>query len=120
MANILIIEDEQIILENLKDLLEMYGYNCFTANNGADGLRLGRQILPDLILCDITLPGLNGFEIKTELNNNDTTATIPFVYLTARAEKSSQLQGLNLGAADFIIKPFKINDLVKVVEKLIK
>jgi len=120
MAKILIVEDEKIILENLKDLLEMFGYECFTANNGFDGLKLGKTLFPDLIICDISLPGLNGFEVKNDLNSSEETAQIPFIYLTARAEKESKIQGLKLGAVEYIVKPFKINELVKAVEKILK
>lgn len=120
VASILIIEDEKIILENLNDLLEIFGYDCFTANNGVDGLMLGQNKLPDLIICDISLPGLNGFQVKAELNKSKETALIPFIYLTARAEKSSKTEGLALGANAYIIKPFKINELVEIVEKYIQ
>lgn len=116
MAKLLLIEDEKILRENTCELLEAYGYECLTAENGAEGLEKALSEKPDLIICDIMLPLLNGYEIKGRLNQNTELEQTPFIFLSAKVERSDLRQGMDLGAADYITKPFKICELVNSIE----
>lgn len=111
MALILLIEDETLLRDNLKELLEMYGYNCIAAANGLEGIKLASQQFPDLVLCDITLPDYDGYHVKMELKK--LTKCPPLIFLTARTDKEDYNRATEVGAVDFITKPFKIKDLVK-------
>jgi len=109
MALILLIEDEKVLRDNLKELLEMHDHYCLTACNGLEGIELTKQTKPDLILCDITLPDVDGYFVKGELNK--VANTPPLIFLTARTDKEDYVKAIELGAVDFITKPFKIKDL---------
>src|SRR5574337_1985274 len=90
MATILIIEDNSDIRENTTEILELEGHRVETAVDGIAGRAIAREKLPDLILCDIMMPGLNGYDVLLELKNNASTAGIPFIFVTANAEKKSR------------------------------
>lgn len=115
MARLLLIEDERILRENTCELLEIYGFECKTARNGKEGLEAASTVKPDLIICDIMLPYLTGFQVKEELNKHEDLALIPIIFLSAKAERMDLRQGMDLGAADYITKPFKIAELVSSV-----
>lgn len=117
MALILLIEDDKIIRENTQELLSMNGYNCITATNGREGLKMAMDDNPDLILCDIMLPFLNGYEIKNELNKMSNKTALPLIYMTAKASREEQRIGMDLGAADYITKPFKIDELLNSIKR---
>lgn len=119
MAKLLLIEDERILRENTCELLEAYGYDCVTAEHGKDGLKAAIRETPDLIICDIMLPYLDGYQIKAELNKLENYGQIPFIYLSAKIERSDLRKGMDLGAADYITKPFKIAELVNSIESRI-
>lgn len=120
MKKIVIIEDDLSILQTTQDLLEMEGYKVYTANNGKDGLSLVVEIIPDLVICDIMMPGLTGYEVLTNLNNEEVTAVIPFIFLTAKVERENIRMGMELGADDYITKPFKVSELLRAVETRLK
>ncbi len=117
MPLILVIEDEKTIRENTVELLEGNHYECIWANNGQTGLELACSRDPSVIVCDIALPILDGYQIKTELNKLEHKAQIPFIFLTAKTEREDLRNGMNLGAADFITKPFKISELIHSIER---
>lgn len=117
MALILLIEDEKILRENTQELLEAHGYSCIIASHGKEGLKMAKEHHPDLILCDITLPDEDGYDVKRELNKFEDTVNLPFIFLTARAERDDLRRGIDLGAADYITKPFKIIELVTSIER---
>lgn len=119
MYTLLIVEDEEDIRENIKEVFELSGDEVFSAANGADGLNLARKLKPDLILCDISMPVLDGFQLKKALANSKITSSIPFIYLTAKADLLSMREGMNLGADDYIVKPIHAKDLVNTVYKRI-
>lgn len=119
MALILLIEDELKIRENCKELLNNQGYDCITAADGYKGIELARLKMPDLIFCDISLPGIDGFAVKKSLNKNKDTAAIPVVYLTRKSERSDLKQALEIGAAYFISKPFKMKELYAAIERIL-
>jgi CRP-like cAMP-binding protein/ActR/RegA family two-component response regulator len=112
---VLIIEDNEDIRENLAEILELAGYEAFTAENGKIGVEQAEKIMPDLILCDVMMPVLDGFGVLSILNKKPQTADIPFIFLTAKAEKADFRYGMNLGADDYITKPFESNELLQVV-----
>ncbi|MCZ7603990.1 MAG: response regulator transcription factor [Melioribacteraceae bacterium] len=109
---ILIIEDNLRLLENIKDILEEENYEVQTAADGSKGIELALQSPPDIIICDIVLPNIDGFEVLQEISTNDSTRNIPFIFLTAKAGKEDLRQGMRLGAADYIFKPFEFSDLL--------
>ena len=118
--NILIIEDNQDVRENLAELLVLSNYSVQTADNGKAGIKLAMEERPDLIICDIMMPELDGYGVLKVLNNNPNLATIPFIFLTAKVEKSDFRRGMMLGATDYITKPFDDQELMEVVEIRLK
>lgn len=113
---ILLIEDNAEMSENIASILELESYHVLTAPNGKVGVMLAQQHQPDLILCDIMMPELDGYGVYHVLNKDDKTSAIPFIFLTAKADKSEIRAGMNLGADDYITKPFEGSDLLKVIE----
>lgn len=116
MKKILVIEDNIEVRENLEEILELYGYDVETAEDGKIGVDKALQNAPDLILCDVMMPKLDGFGVLNILSKKRETADIPFVFLTAKAEKSDFRRGMNLGADDYITKPFYKDELLAVIE----
>ncbi len=117
---ILIIEDNLEMRENTAEILELANYNVFTAENGKVGVQEAMKIVPDLIICDIMMPEMDGYETLYILSQNDKTKHIPFIFLTAKAEKSDWRKGMNMGADDYLVKPYDEMDLMKAVETRLK
>jgi DNA-binding response OmpR family regulator len=115
MIKILIIEDEPQVRENIQEILDLSGFDTTVAENGKKGLDVAKDICPDLILCDLMMPELDGYSVLTELRKDKTTAAIPFIFLTARAELSDLRTGMELGADDYLTKPFLLDDLLKTI-----
>jgi DNA-binding LytR/AlgR family response regulator len=116
MKTILIIEDDSLIRTNLQYLLNKGDYRLLIASNGEEGIKIARKDRPDLIICDILMPGIDGFEVKRRLEEDESTAFIPFIFLTAKADYEDLRKGMNLGADDYIYKPFKAADLLNTIE----
>jgi CheY-like chemotaxis protein len=116
---ILIIEDELAILKNICTILEISGYACTKANSGLEALQILETITPDLILCDVMMPDMDGFEVLQKLRENEKTKNISFCFLSARADILDIDYGLSLGANGYITKPFSAKDLVQTVQKLL-
>jgi CRP/FNR family cyclic AMP-dependent transcriptional regulator len=116
MKKILVIEDDEQIRENVAEILALSGYEAITAENGKKGIEKSLSQSPDLILCDITMPDLDGYGTLAILNKHPQTAGIPFIYLTAKAEKEDFRKGMSLGADDYIIKPFDDVTLLSTIE----
>jgi len=116
---ILIIEDEPAIRETLQDLLELNGHTVQVAADGPRGVELAREC-PDLILCDVGLPGLDGYQVITEVQKLPPCRDIPFIFLTARAEREDQRRGMALGADDYITKPFTERDIVEAINARVR
>lgn len=114
--HILVIEDNMEVRENLEEILELYGYSVDTAEDGTVGVEKALTNPPDLILCDVMMPKLDGFGVLNILSKKSKTADIPFIFLTAKAEKSDFRRGMNLGADDYITKPFYKDELLAVLE----
>ncbi len=115
MKSILIVEDDIEILENLEILLDAEGFNVYTATNGLAALDILETDLPDLILSDIMMPFLDGIEFFRKVKENIRTKTIPFIFLTAKNDYVSLRRGMNLGADDYISKPFSTDDLLRAI-----
>lgn len=113
---ILVIEDNAEMSENIASILELENYKVLTASNGKVGVTMAQDRHPDLILCDIMMPDLDGYGVYHVLSKDDHTSSIPFIFLTAKADKSEIRTGMNLGADDYITKPFEGSDLLKVIE----
>jgi CheY-like chemotaxis protein len=117
MATVLVIEDEGPIRANLARLLKAEGYTVITAVDGARGIAAARELRPGLIICDILMPQMDGYGVLAALQADAGTAGIPFVFLTASADKEDRSRGLASGARDYVTKPFKLNELLAVVRK---
>lgn len=115
MSKILVIEDEEPVRANIQELLENEGYETLTAENGLVGVKLACEHLPDLIICDIMMPELDGHGVLNALRQDPVTATLPFIFLTARAERADLRQGMQLGADDYLTKPFTRAELLTAV-----
>jgi DNA-binding response OmpR family regulator len=116
MKKILLIEDNQEVRENTSEILELAGYTVITAPNGKVGVELAQKEKPDLIICDIMMPELDGYGVLHILNKKTETAGIPFIFLTAKTEKTDIRKGMNLGADDYLTKPFDDTDLLNAIE----
>lgn len=115
MKTILVIEDDEFIRDNISALLDAEGFNVMEAEGGRGGLELARGSRPDLVLCDIMLPDLDGYSVLAELRADSAGASIPFLFLTAKAEPRDQQQGLQLGADQYITKPYTRRNLLAAI-----
>lgn len=115
-AHILVIEDEKNLRESIVRLLRFEEYVVTAARDGEEGLALARTHLPDLILCDILMPRLDGYGVLSALRDDPATRTIPVIFLTAKTERSDLRRGMALGASDYITKPFTESDLLNAIE----
>ncbi|MBD2303977.1 response regulator [Chroococcidiopsis sp. FACHB-1243] len=120
MKKILVIEDERLVRDNILDCLEDGGYEVVGVDNGQVGLDWASEHKPDLILCDVMLPELDGYEVLRSLRQEPTTALLPFVFLSAKVEKAEIRHGMNLGADDYITKPFTPDELLDTVAARLK
>lgn len=112
MATILVVEDNRTILENTTELLEMEGYSVITATNGKEGYSKVLKFLPDLIVSDIWMPEMDGFELLKTLGTHADLKNIPLIFFSARSEKKDIKKGIDMGAYDFIVKPSDLSDLL--------
>ena len=113
---ILVIEDEQNIRENLQELLEAKGYNIRTASNGKQGVLDAIEFRPHLILCDVMMPKMDGYKVLEYIRKTSIIQNTPFIFLTAKVDKSDIRQGMELGADDYLTKPFTYKELLKAIE----
>lgn len=120
MKNVLIIEDNQDVRENMAEILELENYAVRTAEDGEKGIEIAKLLKPDIIICDIMMPKLNGYDVLLNLREDKTTARIPFVFLTAKTERVDVRKGMNLGADDYLTKPFEENELIAVIAARLK
>lgn len=116
MKRILIIEDNPEIRENTEELLTLANYQVFSADNGKKGVEIAIREKPDIIICDIMMPELDGYGVLHVLSKRDDTSAIPFIFLTAMTEKSEIRKGMNLGADDYLTKPFDDTELLNAIE----
>jgi len=117
MKTILLIEDNEIMRENTVEILELFNYNVLSAENGKLGIELAINKRPDLIICDITMPAIDEIEVLKNLNNNGNGKKIPFIFLTARVEKSEMINEIIVGFDEYITKPYQGDELLRIVSK---
>lgn len=115
MKKVLVIEDDSYVRFGIKELLSGEGFKVYTAEDGREGAGMAGEILPDIIICDIMMPGLDGYKVLESLREDDLTSSIPFIFLTAKAEMRDLRKGMELGADDYIIKPFESDTLLSAV-----
>lgn len=120
MRKILIIEDNKDVRENTADILELSDYEVATAENGRVGIEKAMTFHPEVILCDIMMPFMDGYTVLEELNKRTETAGIPFIFLTAKSERSDLRKGMNLGADDYLTKPFEEHELLDAIQSRLK
>lgn len=120
MSKILIIEDNQDVRENTAEILELENYVVITAENGKIGIQKALEHIPDIIICDIMMPEIDGYGVYDALSKNTITAPIPFIFLTAKSGQAEIRKGMNLGVDDYLIKPFEEDDLLGAIACRIK
>ena len=116
MRKVLLIEDDSVLRENTAELLELSDYEVLTASNGKKGVKAAKIYLPDVIVCDIMMPELDGYGVLKKLSKEESTMHIPFIFLSAKTEKEDIRKGMNLGADDYLTKPFEEKDLINAIE----
>ncbi len=116
MKTILVIEDSKIIRENVTEILMLDQYNVLTATNGKEGIETALLHLPDMIICDIMMPGMDGYGVLHVLHKDPKTQSIPFIFLTSKSERRDFRAAMELGADDYITKPFAGNELLSAIE----
>lgn len=117
---VLIVEDERGLVQSLSWYFDREGYETHAASDGNDGLRKAQTLLPDVVLLDIMLPGLDGLSICRELRAGERTKQIPIILITAKSEETDQLAGYNLGADDYVTKPFSNKVLLQKIKALLR
>ena len=117
MATLLVIEDEAPLRANIVRLLTAEGYRVITAADGDEGIRRAREERPDLVICDILMPLVDGYGVLATLRSRPETAATPFIFLTASADKEDLARGLQSGANDYVTKPFKIAELLAAIRR---
>jgi CheY-like chemotaxis protein len=119
MPTVLVIEDEAPLRANLARILSAEGYQVVVAADGDEGVQRVRETRPDAVICDILMPRLDGFGVLAALRSRPETAAIPFIFLTASADKVDLARGLQSGANEYVTKPFKSADLLAAVRRLL-
>lgn len=116
MSRIVVIEDETALRENIVDTLEAAGFDVYAAADGAPGVELVYAQQPDLVLCDIMMRGMDGYQVIQSVRNEPSTSMIPFIFITAKADRESLRYGMNLGADDYLSKPFTTTELISAIQ----
>ncbi|GAA0788835.1 response regulator [Hathewaya limosa] len=119
-ARILIVDDEEHIQELIKFNLEKNGYKAFCVGNGLDAIKVAKEEIPDLILLDLMLPGMDGYDVCKQIRNDSSLSNIPIIMITAKGEEFDKILGLELGADDYITKPFSIRELMARVKAILR
>ncbi|MEE1964276.1 response regulator [Allomuricauda taeanensis] len=116
MTKILLVEDDTSLRENIEELLELSGFEVFTASNGKIAVETARKEHPDLVLCDIMMPEMDGYEVLEHLSSDESTKHIPFIFVSAKTERHEIRKGMNLGADDYLTKPFEEHELLGAIQ----
>ncbi|CAM2986118.1 response regulator transcription factor [Hathewaya histolytica] len=119
-SKILIVDDEEHIQELIKFNLEKNGYKAFCSSNGMEAIEIAKEELPDLILLDLMLPGMDGYDVCKAIRRENTLSTVPIIMITAKSEEFDKILGLELGADDYITKPFSIRELLARVKAILR
>jgi CheY-like chemotaxis protein len=115
-ARVLIIDDDASFIAIVTKFLQQQGYAVSSASNGEDGLRMASKQVPDLVLCDLEMPGMDGYEVLSQLRQEENIADVPFIFLTGQAQPHQVREGMNLGADDYLSKPFNGEELLRAVK----
>ena len=119
MPRILVIDDSPTETYRFKEVLSRHGYEVIEASNGADGISLARAQMPDLILMDVVMPGMNGFQATRQLSRAPETSQIPIVIVSTKDQETDRVWGKRQGARDYLTKPVEENELLSVIEQLL-
>ena len=120
MSKILVVDDSKTIRMMVTNGLKKQNFTVYSAENGPDGIKIAKEKKPDLIILDVMMPEMNGFEVCAKLKANPDTAAIPILFLTAQNSKEEIQQGFNVGGDEYLNKPFKFNELLETVQTLLK
>ena len=107
MKKVLVIEDNKDVRENTAEILALANYDVVTAANGEIGIEKAKEFRPDLIVCDIMMPKMDGYEVLRAMGRDGSTSSTPFIFLTAKTDRADMRMGMNLGADDYLTKPFE-------------
>lgn len=120
MKTILVIEDNDLIRENTAEILELANYRVLTAENGKKGVEMALQQKPDIVLCDIMMPVMDGYGVLNVFHTNPDLESVPFIFLSAKTERVDILKGIDCGADEYLTKPFQENELLEAIEGWLK
>ena len=121
MGKLLIIEDDLLLRETLIEILEVNGHSVIQAENGEEGVRIFSKSIPDLLICDVNMPKMNGFEVLEKIKTLVSAAEFPpFIFLSAKTAQKNINHGLDLGAVDFVSKPYSASELLKLIDLRLK
>lgn len=120
MKKVFVVEDDKYFRENAKIALSRKGYEVYTYPTGEEAIEMVQSIHPDIILCDIMMPFRDGYWVLKQVRGNDEYASIPFVFMTAKVEQDDIKKGMDLGADDYLVKPFKLAQLIETIKKNLK
>ena len=116
MKKVLLIEDNQDVRENTAEILQLANYQVATAENGLEGVKKAKQFIPDIVVCDIMMPEMDGYGVLEQLGKNSATASTPFIFLTAKTARADMRLGMNMGADDYLTKPFEEKELLEAID----
>ena len=119
MANILIVDDSSTDADEVKKILEKEGYQTSTANSGEEGIQKAQEIKPDIVLMDVVMPGLNGFQATRKIAKNPATKSIPIIIVSSKNMESDKAWAKMQGATDFLVKPVSADDLLSAIKKVL-
>ncbi len=119
MAHILVVDDSPTEIHAFKTILEKNGHQVSTAQSGEEGVEVAKKVMPDLILMDVVMPGLNGFQATRQLSNESSTSSIPVIIVTTKDQETDKVWAMRQGAKDYIVKPAKEKDLLERIASLI-
>ncbi len=112
---ILVIEDEKALRENISEIIAHYGFRVINAATGEEGIKMAAELVPNIIICDIMLPGIDGFEVFTKIKQVPQLSITSFIFLTAKSTRSDMRAGMNMGADDYLTKPFTKEELINTI-----
>lgn len=119
MAEILIVDDSPTEVHVLTTMLEKHGYSVSAVNNGEDGIKLAKEKKPDLVLMDVVMPGINGFQATRQLSKDPETASIPIIIVTTKDQETDRVWGLRQGARDYLTKPVAEDELIDKIKSIL-
>jgi len=117
MKKILLVEDDTSLRENIAELMELSGFRVYSASNGRIAVDMAKKNLPDLVLCDIMMPEMDGYGVLEKLSSDQNTRHIPFIFVSAKTEKQDVRRGMNLGADDYLTKPFDRDEVQSLINR---